>query len=325
VVAIERSKADSSLQRRRTLETDEDVFPVPSGRYEKSVTIVRQPLDLEVGFKELEVSCVPEQRALWCYLKPDGRPSFTPTLLRELRSLHARIRKFQSEPDPTQAPLLYYVQGSRTPGIYNMGGDFRFMVDCIKRQDREALRDYAYDCIEAVHNISTGFGGPVISICLLEGDALGGGLEGALCCNMLIAERSKKFGLPEILFNSFPGMGAYSFLSRKIGVRKTESMILSGRIYTAEEMHELGVIDLVVDDGKGKEAVLEYISAETPSHNIRSTLFQVRNCVNPVTLAELRSVTELWVEAVLRSTEGDLRKKCVLEAAQARRLARQKS
>ena len=58
----------------------------------------------------------------------------------------------------------------------------------------------------------------------------------ALSCDMLIAERQAKLGLPEVVFNLFPGMGAYTYLSRRIGSMKAEELIMSGRLYTAEEM-----------------------------------------------------------------------------------------
>ena len=55
------------------------------------------------------------------------------------------------------------------------------------------------------------------TIALLEGDALGGGFESALSCDVVIAEKHVKAGFPEVLFNMFPGMGGLSFLSRRVG------------------------------------------------------------------------------------------------------------
>lgn len=168
---------------------------------------------LNRAYSELNIKVDPDVGALWCRLCPDGPPSFTPSMLRELNFLHHDIRALfgarKPEEDP---PLLYYVQGSSIPGIYNMGGDFAFMKECVARNDRAALKRYAFDCVESVHRILTGFETPIVSIALIQGDALGGGFEGALCCNTIIAERSSRMGFPEILFNTFPGMGAYSIL-----------------------------------------------------------------------------------------------------------------
>src|SRR3712207_4090014 len=100
---------------------------------------------------------------------------------------------------------------------------------------------------------------PVITVALVQGDALGGGFECALAHDLIVAERSAKFGLPEVLFNLFPGMGAYSFLSRRIGRQAAERMILSGRVHTAEELHEMGLVDVLAPDGEGEEAVLDFV------------------------------------------------------------------
>lgn len=60
------------------------------------------------------------------------------------------------------------------------------------------------------------------TVSLIQGDALGGGFEASLSSNLIIAERGVKMGLPEVIFNLFPGMGAYSILSRKVGAATAE-------------------------------------------------------------------------------------------------------
>ena len=54
---------------------------------------------------------------------------------------------------------------------------------------------------------------PFTTISLVQGDALGGGFEAALCGDIIIAEKQARFGFPEVLFNLFPGMGAYNSCS----------------------------------------------------------------------------------------------------------------
>jgi DSF synthase len=274
-------------------------------------------------YEELEVRFDPNTRSIWCYLRPRGSTCFTPSMIRELIALHRAIQGLVAAQPPQRQPLVhYYVQRSRVPGIYNTGGDLGFLIDRIGRGDREAVRSYAYGCVDAVFHIATGFDSGLVSVCLLEGDALGGGLEGALCCNYIIAERSVQLGLPEILFNCFPGMGAYSMLARRIGVAMAERMIFSGRIYSAEQMYEIGVVDLVVDDGAGEQAVRDYIGDER-KFATRKAIYRTRQCVNPLTLAELRDVTDLWVERVMNLTPADLRRMRHLQFAQARKLQRQ--
>jgi DSF synthase len=273
-------------------------------------------------YQELAVVLDPNTKSIWCYLRPNGPPSFTPAMIRELMVLHRSIQALAASQGPDEEPLIqYYVQASQIPGIYNMGGDLSFLTDRIRSRDREAIRRYAYGCVDAVYHIAVGFDSGVVSVGLLQGDALGGGLEGALCCNFIIAERSVRIGLPEILFNSFPGMGAYSMLSRRLDSVRAERMIFSGRIYSAEEMYDLGVIDLVVDDGYGEPAVRKYLS-DSRKHGARQAIYRARQRANPLTLSELRDITDMWVETTMRLTDADLRRMSHLQSAQARRLRR---
>jgi DSF synthase len=137
--------------------------------------------------------------------------------------------------------------------------------------------------------------------------------------DMIVAEKSAKMGLPEVLFNLFPGMGAYSILSRRLDAIRAEKMILSGKIYTAEELHEMGIVDVLAEDGEGEEAVREYIDRQSYRLNTYRSVFQARRRVNPIPKQELLDVVDIWVEATLSLTETDMRKMARLTTAQERR------
>jgi DSF synthase len=291
------------------------------GPLRSSPHLAEQILFLSRNYKELKVEFDQNARAIWCYLRPNRSICFTPSMIRELVTLHRAIQGLIAAQPPGEALIQYYIQRSSVPGIYSSGGDLEFLNDRIIHGDREAIRHYAHGCIDAVFQIATGFNSDIVSVCLLEGDALGGGLEGAICCNYIIAERDVQLGLPEILFNCFPGMGAYSMLSRRIGVAKTERMILDGKLYTAEEMYEIGVVDLVVDKGAGEQELRNYIGDQR-KHKARCGIYRARQRINPLTLEELRDVTDLWVETVINLPPADLRRMYHLKRAQARRLQR---
>jgi DSF synthase len=113
-------------------------------------------------------------------------------------------------------------------------------------------------------------------------------------------------------------MGAYSYLSRRIGAAKAEEMILSGNLFSAEDMHRMGVVDILAEPGDGPQAVREHIAATSARRNARASVYEVRRRVNPVTLDELRDVTDIWVESALRLSEADLRVMTRLAGAQDR-------
>jgi DSF synthase len=270
-------------------------------------------------YTDLDAFITHEDRAFWCFMKPRERPSFTPQLLVDLSRLQSLIAElFASRTDADEVPFTHLVFGSREPGVFNLGGDLTLFSQRIRQRDREGLRDYANACVDVAYANHTGYQHNVITMALVQGDALGGGFEAALSCDLIIAERHARFGLPEILFNLFPGMGAYSFLSRRVGAAKAEAIILSGRVYTAAEMHELGIVDILVERGTGERAARAYIDRNRAKHNAHAAVYKVRRRINPVTIEELRDVTDLWVDAALRLTEQDLRMMAKLTAAQTR-------
>jgi len=142
---------------------------------------------------------------------------------------------------------------------------------------------------------------------LIQGDTLGGGFESAISANVIVAERGTKMGLPETLFNLFPGMGAYSLLSRKIGYSAAEKMILSGKLYSAEQLYDMGVVDILAEEGEGELAVYRYIKSGNRSMNSYKAMRKVKDICNQVSYKELKDVARVWADAALQLTARDLR------------------
>ena len=316
--------ASSSVVRER----GRAIAPYRVRRYTELGRIVRDPIGPRRSdrrpaphYAELDLRQEENERALWCWMRPFPPPSFTPSLLNELLTLSRELQDSYGAAKPERR-LRYFVGASRLPGIYSLGGDLAFFAEKVRNGDRPALRRYAHDCAEVAYQMWTGFGLPVVTIALVQGDALGGGFEGALSFNVVVAEKGARFGFPEILFNLFPGMGAYSLIARKLNARRAEEMILGGRIYTAEELHGLGLIDVLAADGEGEAAVRDYIARNSSRHGVHCSLREVRNRVLPLTPEELRDVADIWVDRALQLADADLRKMERLRAAQDRRLAK---
>lgn len=127
-------------------------------------------------------------------------------------------------------------------------------------------------------------------------------------------------GFPEILFNLFPGMGAYSFLSRKVGRRTAEELITSGTIYSARQLYDMGVVDVVTPDGTGEAAVYGFIRKHAKAANGRRGLERVRTEITPITRQELMQIVEIWASAALKLDDRDLRMMDRLVRAQQRTL-----
>jgi len=253
------------------------------------------------AYSQLVISHDSNYQADWCFMKGEPRPCFTPTMLKELQH-YANHLAVQADRE-----VRYMIQASSVPGIFNYGGDLNLFRQLISARDREGLLSYARACINAIYGGVIHFTRDITAIALVEGDALGGGFECALACDVIIAEKNARMGLPEILFNLFPGMGAYSFLSRRIGSSKAQRLIEGGVIYTAQELYDMGVVDHLAEEGQGKSAVYDYIRKENKFRNGLMAIREVKKYLDPVSYEELIHTTEIWVDAALRLTDRDLR------------------
>ncbi|MBM3342813.1 MAG: enoyl-CoA hydratase [Betaproteobacteria bacterium] len=248
-------------------------------------------------------------RSLWSRWSAHPRPCFSPPLLAELRGYCDFVAQSGGTVtcDAEVMPIEYTVLASDTPGIFNLGGDLDLFKQLIAAQDRQGLLRYGRACIDVLYRNYIGHELPLSSISLVQGECLGGGFEAALSSDIIIAEKSARFGFPEVLFNLFPGMGAYSFLDRKIGRKLTEDIISSGRIYSADEMLALGVVDVVTEDGAGDQGVHDLIKQRSRSRNGLAALAAVRRRVHSITFEELMDVVQIWVDAALRLNVRDLK------------------
>lgn len=276
-------------------------------------------VDAITDLPEMRVHWDAEEGVLWQSMRPQGRPCVTLGLIRDALRIMDVVE--EASAPPHQQPVNYMVLTSDDPAAFCLGGDLALFKELILSRDEEGLRHYAHGCVDVVHRAWNRLNLPLCMIALVQGDALGGGFETALAHDVIIAERRARFGLPEILFNLFPGMGAYSFLSRRLTPAQAERMIVSGRIYTAEELHEMGIVDVVAPDGEGLDAVQRFIDGHRRASKARNAVARLRGMVNPVTREELIDIADLWVETALRLEARDLRKMEHLVAAQMRRSA----
>jgi DSF synthase len=233
------------------------------------------------------------------------RPSFTVELLTEISNYFETVKREMAATNGEKYDFL--VLGSDIDGVFNLGGDLDLFSKYIRNQDRNGLVRYAMHSIDLVYQNLTHLGEDLTTISLIQGDALGGGFEAAVSANVVIAERGTKVGLPEVLFNLFPGMGAFSLLSRKIGFAEAEKMIMSGGLYTAERLYDLGVVDVLAEKGEGELTVYRYIKSIKRSLNSYRSMQQVKDICNQISFQELVDIGNVWADAAMNLSEKDLR------------------
>ena len=249
-----------------------------------------------------------ELSAMFYYMNPEPRPCFNMTCLTELHKNQTTLEAMQGQivVNGTVKQVDYLVLASDVSGIFNLGGDLAVFGDLIRAKKREELIQYAKLCVDNVwtfYNMQA----PITTVALVQGQAMGGGFESALSAHVLVAEKSALMGLPEVMFNLFPGMGALSFLSRKVGMQIAEKMVRSGKVYTGEELYQMGVVDVLAEDGFGEQALTNWIRKNHRSLNSSQAINRAKQRVNPLAYNELSDIVEIWVDAALRLDERNLK------------------
>jgi DSF synthase len=258
----------------------------------------------------------------WCFMhrapRPGYRPCFSETLLAEMRECQRQVAARLANEPPHGGEMRHLVLASKAD-VFNLGGDLELFVRLIRSGDRARLLNYAQLCVSVAFHFARLAEDRVNSIAVVQGDALGGGFEAALCCHTIIAEEGTGMGFPEVLFDLFPGMGAYTFLSRRVTPIQAERMMLDGNVYSAEELHRMGVVDVLVPRGEGLSAARELVRRRRRMSNSLRAMNAVRATVAPVSLDELMRVTNTWVDAAMRLGDKGLSTMERLVRAQKRR------
>lgn len=271
------------------------------------------------SFETLDLEYDAESQSMWMSYAEDGPPYYSLQKLQDVGDVRETMRAYFAAGANVENPVRYFIMASKKPGVFNLGGDLTMFSSAIKAGDADLLSLYAHACTELVYGLSTAFDLPMVTLSVISGQALGGGLEGALAEDFVIAEADAKLGVPEIAFNTFPGMGAMSLLSRRLGTGKAERLISSGKIYSGEEMYEEGVIDVLAPAGRVRETALEWMKeGGDEAFQRRMAMARTRRALFPVSQNELDEITDIWVKCSCDITPHDVRYMERLAAAQQR-------
>ena len=286
-----------------------------------------EQLHRDTGYRLLRTHEDVANQTLWCHMHSRNsvgsepyRPCFSTLLLKELREFQlSAVETFRRQAEIRESShVVNHVILASAADVFNLGGDLNLFCRLIRMQDRSGLLKYARECVDVAYGFYAGFD-DAHTVALVQGDALGGGFEAALCCRTIVAESGVGMGFPEVLFDLFPGMGAYSFLRKRISAAQAEKMMLDGNIYSSDELYKLGIVDVLVAPGEGFMAVQNLIRRNQRIGHARLAMNRVQDQVHPVTAEELTMVTDIWVDTAMRLGEKSLRTMERLVRAQLRR------
>ena len=172
--------------------------------------------------------------------RPEVRNAINLTMVQELTALLGRLRS-----DPGVRALVITGEGS---ACFASGADIRELRD---RTSAEALLALNAGLFQAVEDF------PRPTVAAIRGFALGGGLELALACDLRVASRSAKLGLPEVTLGIYPAAGGTWRLPRLIGLGHAKELVYTGRIIEGDEAYALGMVEQVCVDTEVESTAME--------------------------------------------------------------------
>jgi DSF synthase len=271
-----------------------------------AVRAVALPQQCPLGLQYL-----PGQETLWISLRHfAGRPhNFSAELLDAIQFQfdEMAVAHWCWNEDGVGAPIRYAVMTSDHPSYFSVGGDLAFFRRCVEHRDAETLRGYSLQCLDVISRWAMA-GADVETVAVVQGRALGGGFETVLGANYIVAEEQAEFGFPEVLFGLFPVSGGMALLARRIGIHRAERMMAEGRLYSAAELLEMGLVDEVCAQGEGPTTANAYIKRHRGvGQRARMMLRRAKLRMSPLDLNEMRQVVDEWVETALALTPKEIR------------------
>lgn len=270
---------------------------------------------------EVQLAYEQELRLLWVTIKPELKPVFTLQLLESLGKVQQAIIDLWGAPEQYHNAPVRFLAFRGTGPFFTLGGDLDFYLDCLAKNDRPALAEYARLSVEGALRNASGLNGMAVTLSTIHAKAIGGGIDAPRSCNVMIAEEQASFVYPEIKFNHFP-ITAVGVLSRRMGPRAAEHMLQSGEEMSAAEFLAAGGLEAVVPTGTGEDWIRKYASDSLPIHAARTALFSAFNRRAGNLREELEYLGQLWTDCMLRLHPSAISKLQRIAQTQDRMLAR---
>jgi enoyl-CoA hydratase/carnithine racemase len=141
---------------------------------------------------------------------------------------------------------------SSSPKFFCAGADVKAFAEQEPEQSAEMI-EVAHQALGRIAAI------PKVFIALIQGHALGGGLEIALACDLRFGARgSYKLGTPEVTLGLLPGNGGTQRLPRLVGVSKALDLMITGRRISPGQAHALGILDRLLPADQAEAMTLDY-------------------------------------------------------------------
>lgn len=210
--------------------------------------------------------------------------------------------------DASQQEISAVVFSSAIPAGFSAGADLAQLYREMQGLDTTARLAGVREFLERIHrvlNVIDAAG--VVTIAAVHGVCFGGGLEWALVTDLIVADRTARFGFPELRLGLIPGFGGLPRLKRDVGNAMVRDLLFTGRSINAAKALEAGLVSQVVGEGQALRVAGQL--AQQVRKFDRETVRAAKRFAKPIPYAEMRQEIELFCELFARpAVEESLRK-----------------
>ena len=227
--------------------------------------------------------------------------------------LLGELEQFVAAIDGLASVTSACIISSARPGGFSVGGDLKELykngLNLSPKKRVAGLRKF----IERIHKVANSIdAAPFITIAAVHGLCMGGGLELALLCDLIVADKMARFGFPELRLGFIPGFGGIPRLRRDVGNSFIRDLLFTGRTVKAEAAHQAGLITHLAGEGYALQvarSMAQQITKFDPEARAAAKKF-----VKPIPYKELREEVELFcklfnrpqvMESLRRFVESD--------------------
>jgi len=186
------------------------------------------------------------------------------------------------------------IHSRQSPG-FCAGADLRELYQRSQGMETEAAMRGVREFLERIHRVMNRIdASPLTTIAAAHGVVFGGGLELALVCDLIIADKMARFCFPELRLGLVPGFGGIPRLKRDLGNAVVRDLLLTGRSFNATKAQQVGLVSQVVAEGEALR-VARATAAQLAKFD-RRTAVAAKKFVKPIPYEELRREIDLFCE-----------------------------
>src|SRR5947208_3556622 len=221
--------------------------------------------------------------------------------LEDLESFSAALQEYE----PQLHALIIH---SEMKAGFCAGADLRELYDRSQGMEKKAAIRGVRELLERIHRVLNAIdASPLTTIAAVQGVTFGGGLELALACDLIIADKTARFAFPELRLGLIPGFGGIPRLKRDVGNAVVRDLLLTGRSFNSTKAHQIGLVSQVV--GEGEALRTARATAAQLGKFDRQTANATKEFIKPIPYEELQREIDIFCKLFAQpAVEAGLRK-----------------